>query len=74
MPMKTKAEVGIAVKTKSPILETGHETALDLHRLVLIDQRKMRKFDVLCLAPQRAFTRAAVSGGTQSDLCRIDKG
>ena len=38
-------------KTKSPILEAAHETANDLHRLGFIDKRKMRKFDVLCLAP-----------------------
>ena len=41
MPTKTKA--------KSPILEAVHETARDLHSLVFIDLRKMRKFDVLCL-------------------------
>jgi len=28
-----------------------HETAVDLHRLGFIDQRKMRKYDALCLAP-----------------------
>ena len=38
-------------KTKSPIFEAVHETASDLHRLGFIDKRKMRKFDVLCLAP-----------------------
>lgn len=38
-------------KAKSPILEAVHETAGDLHRLGFIDQRKMRKFDMLCLDP-----------------------
>ena len=38
-------------KTKSPIFEAVHETASDLHRLGFIDQRKMRKFDFLCLDP-----------------------
>lgn len=38
-------------KAKSPIFEAVHETASDLHRLGFIDQRKMRKFDALCLAP-----------------------
>jgi putative transcriptional regulator len=28
-----------------------HETAADLHRLGFIDQRKMRKYDALCLDP-----------------------
>ena len=38
-------------KTKSPIFDAVHETASALHRLGFIDKRKMRKFDVLCLAP-----------------------
>ena len=40
-------------KTKgaSRILEAVHETAADLHRLGFIDQRKMRQYDALCLAP-----------------------
>jgi putative transcriptional regulator len=41
----------IKSKTKSLIFEAVHETASDLHRLGLIDKRKMRKFDVLCLDP-----------------------
>ena len=32
-----------------------HETATDLHRLGFIDQRKMRKYDALCLAPIPAY-------------------
>jgi putative transcriptional regulator len=43
MTTKTKAE--------SKIMEAVHETAVDLHRLGFIDQRKMRKYDALCLAP-----------------------
>jgi putative transcriptional regulator len=38
-------------KAKSAILAAVHETAGDLHRLGFIDQRKMRKFDMLCLNP-----------------------
>ena len=38
-------------KAKSRILEAVHETASDLHRLGLIDKRKVRKFDALCLDP-----------------------
>lgn len=38
-------------KAKSRIFEAVHETAGDLHRLGFIDKRKMRQFDVLCLAP-----------------------
>lgn len=51
MTTKTKAETKPGVRAKSPIFEAVHETALDLHRLGFIDQRKMRKFDVLCLDP-----------------------
>jgi len=38
-------------KAKSKIMEAVHETAVDLHRLGFIDQRKMRKYDALCLDP-----------------------
>lgn len=38
-------------KAKSRILEAAHETSADLHRLGFIDQRKMRKYDALCLDP-----------------------
>jgi len=41
----------MTVKAKSRILEAVHETAADFHRLGFIDPRKMREFDVLCLAP-----------------------
>lgn len=51
MTIKTKIEVKTGAKAKSPIFEAVHETALDLHRLGFIDQRKMRKFDVLCQEP-----------------------
>ncbi len=43
--MRTKAKAG------SPIQQAVHETASDLHRLGFIDQRKMRKIDVLCQEP-----------------------
>jgi len=39
------------MKTKSNILEAVHETATGLNRLGFIDQRKMRKYDALCLEP-----------------------
>ena len=45
MKVKNKA------KAKSRILEAGHETAGDRHRLGFIDKRKMRKFDVLVRDP-----------------------
>ena len=42
-------------KAKSRIFDAAHETARDLHRLGFIDNRKMRKFDVLCLDPIPAY-------------------
>lgn len=45
----------IRAKPKSRLLEAVHETASDLHRLGLIDKRKMRKYDALCLEPVREF-------------------
>ncbi len=41
-------------KAKSRIFEAVHETASDLNRLCLIDKRKMRKFDALCLESVKA--------------------
>lgn len=38
-------------KPNSRILDAVHETATDLHRLGFIDQRKMRKYEALCLDP-----------------------
>jgi putative transcriptional regulator len=51
MTTKTKAKT----KAKSPIMEAVHETAVDLHRLGFIDQRKMRKYEALCLDPIPAY-------------------
>lgn len=51
MSTKKKSGVTVSSKGKSPILDAVHSTATDLHALGFIDQRKMRKFDVLCLAP-----------------------
>jgi putative transcriptional regulator len=38
-------------KTKSRVLDAVHQTAEDLLRLGFIDQRKLHKFDALCLPP-----------------------
>lgn len=42
-------------KARSPIMEAVHDAATDLHRLGFIDQRKMRKYDVLCFEPVTDF-------------------
>ncbi len=38
-------------KAASRILDAVHETATDLHHAGLIDMRRLRKYDALCLAP-----------------------
>lgn len=48
------------VKTKSLIFGAVHETASDLHKLGFIDKRKMRRFDVLCLAPIPDYDSAKI--------------
>lgn len=47
-------------KAKSSIFEAVHETAGDLHRLGFIDKRKMRQFDVLCLAPIAPYDKVKI--------------
>lgn len=38
-------------KTKSPILEAVHDTAMGLHRAGVMDQITLRDFDRLCMPP-----------------------
>jgi len=40
----------------SDALAAIHETAPDLHDAALMDKRKMRRFDELCLTPVRPLT------------------
>ncbi|RLB64551.1 MAG: transcriptional regulator [Deltaproteobacteria bacterium] len=40
----------------SRILDTVHETALDLHDLGFIDKRAMRRYEALCLEPVPDYT------------------
>jgi len=47
-------------KANSGILAAVHETASDLHRLGFIDKRKMRQYDVLCLAPVPEYDAAKI--------------
>jgi len=42
--------VSIKTAEERPILNAVHESAADLHQLGFIDQRRMRKYDALCLA------------------------
>ena len=41
----------------SPLLAAVHETATDLHAAGLIDRRRMREYDALCLPPVPAYSR-----------------
>ncbi len=43
-------------KPTSRVLKTVHETAIDLHEAGLIDIRRMREYDALCLAPVPAYS------------------
>lgn len=47
-------------KAASRILESVHETASDLHDAGLIDLRRMKKYDALCLAPVPAFSATKI--------------
>ena len=40
----------------SPILAAVHETATDLHAASLIDRRRLREYDALCLPPVPAYS------------------
>ena len=51
MTVKTKSVAKVVGKSKSPIFDAVHEMAADLHRMGFIDQRKMRKYDLLCQTP-----------------------
>jgi putative transcriptional regulator len=43
-------------ETTSLILAAVHETATDLHAANLIDRRRMREYDALCLPPVPAYS------------------
>ena len=47
-------------KFRSDAMSAIHETAADLHRVGGIDQKTMRKFDVLCLTPIEEMTTAKI--------------
>jgi len=44
----------------SRILEAVHETARGLHSSGLIDKRKMREYDALCLPPINGFSSSKI--------------
>ena len=47
-------------KFRSDAMSAIHETSADLHRVGGIDQKTMRKFDVLCLTPIEEMTPAKI--------------
>jgi putative transcriptional regulator len=47
-------------KAASRILKAVHESATDMHIHGLIDLRRMRKYDVLCLPPIQEFSSAKI--------------
>ena len=44
----------------SPLLAAVHETATDLHAAGLIDRRRLREYDALCLPPVPAYSSAHI--------------
>lgn len=48
--------------SKSGILESMHETAVDLHSLGFIDKRKMRQYDAICLKPVPVYDSEHIRG------------
>lgn len=55
-----KSVMTAKTKAKSRIMEAVHDTASDLHDLGFIDQRKMRQYDALCLAPIPTYDREKI--------------
>ena len=57
-------------KPPSRVLAAVHETAADMHKLVLIDSNRMQSFDAQCLTPdpaaKLAILRDAIHAGTTS--------
>ncbi len=43
-----------------PLLAAVHETATDLHAAGLIDRRRRREYDALCLPPVPAYSSAHI--------------
>lgn len=52
--MKTKA------KHSSDLLQAVHETALDLHANGVIDLRRLKEYEALCLAPVPDYDSAKI--------------
>lgn len=50
----------------SRIKEAVHESARDLHRIGLVDDMTMRKFDVLCLPPVKQYKAREIKRIRQS--------
>ena len=46
----------MARKYRSHVMESIHETAVDLFKVGGMDRKTMRKFDVLCLTPIQEMT------------------
>ena len=48
------------MKKQSRILDMVHETASDLHKLGVIDKKKMAQYDALCIPPVPDYTPDAI--------------
>lgn len=55
MTTKMKGE-----RTESPILASVHEAASGPHRIGLVDEPAIRKFDTLCLTPHEPLAKRRI--------------
>ena len=54
-------------KHNNRIMDAVHETAVDLHKAGFIDKRRMREYDVLCLAPIPEYSKEKIRAVRQFD-------
>jgi putative transcriptional regulator len=60
-------QVVTQLKPSSRILEAVHETAADLHKLGLIDSRRMQHYDALCQKSEPATDADKAKAATNRD-------
>jgi len=58
--MATKAKASAKKTTTNRILRTVHDTALDLRSAGLIDMRRMKDYEALCLPPIPSYSGAKI--------------
>lgn len=64
-----RASMATQPKPPSRILQAVHETAADLHKLGLIDSRRMQRYDALCQKLEPPTDADKVEAVTNCDPC-----